>query len=71
MIRRSDQNRFRKYFLPSTKACLTVYPQVILILNGLMLLCMIMLSLIIGLTLILFNNVLKNLSYIKMMETMD
>ena len=26
MIRRSDQKRFRKYFLPSTKPFLTVYP---------------------------------------------
>ena len=58
---RSDQKRFRKYFLPSTKPFLTVYPQVILILNGFMLLCMIMLSLIIELTLILFNDVLRKL----------
>ena len=57
LIRQSDQKRFRKYFLPSTKPFLTVYPQVILILNGFMLLCMIMLRLIIGLTLILFNDV--------------
>ena len=56
---RSDQKRFRKYFLPSIKPFLTVYPQVILILNGFMLLYMIMLSLIIELTLILFNDVFK------------
>ena len=61
LIRRSDQKRFRKYFLPSTKPFLTVYPQVILILNGFML------SLIIELTLILFNGVLINSSHIKMM----
>ena len=58
-------------FLTKYKALFNSYPQVILILNGFMLLCMIMLSLIIELTLILFNDVLKNSSHIKMMETMD
>ena len=45
-------------FLTMYKA-LSVGPQVMLILNGFMLLCIIMLSLIIELTLILFNDVLK------------